>query len=163
MNLLTSEEKVRLAKLAIALGSKNGPEKYGLEFDMSDYHVRKDYGTIDPDEVRHDCGTSCCALGFAPLVLRGGARPRANENWNDYGGRLFPSALVFSGLWGFLFGPNNPNSISEFRKRALFVLQDRQRDCYDRKDCYSALAELKWGNPRQKDFQPYLKSKTTND
>ena len=84
-------------------------------FDMKDYAKNRQGKTLLPDRVK-SCGTSCCFMGYAPLVF---PETRNMTRWFDVGNWILGGRegyyLLFSSEW-----PNNPKHAA---CRALFLLE----------------------------------------
>ncbi len=122
----------RFAKLAIALysGSRRHkgadrlipPTERVLVFNMGTHSTINDgkgsQEDASPAKV-HTCGTSCCFLGYAPVIFPSTRRMswRKVEEWMI--GK--PSPIH---VWQFLFGTEWPNSVKLAAVRALYLLQN---------------------------------------
>ena len=116
--------KDRLARLAIALLEhstgrhiKLGDRK--LEFDMRDYISSGINHDIQP--AAHACGTTCCFLGFAPMIDEEAA---ACDDWDDVFEYVIGSGNLDS-VYYFLLDVHLPDSPKRAAARALYVLEDK--------------------------------------
>lgn len=97
---LSPEHRSRLAALADLLDTV--PEE---RFDMHSYYwtEQRDFGW-DPHHtvnIRNECGTIGCALGWAPSLFA----PLDAEGWGEYGERVF-GAPDTSAAWSWVFSPD---------------------------------------------------------
>lgn len=120
--------KRRLAKLALALLDAWDADKKRLvkgkrelKFDMQDFVGSDKYnpGKSPIPPSGHTCGTSCCFLGFAPLVFPKIAKAK---DWNTVVDYLLGG--FEEGTWDFLFDPTWPNNAIQAAKRALWILNE---------------------------------------
>ena len=94
---LTVEELLNLRKLADYIESlPKGYEK----FDM-DHFAEEDGFAIKPSNLQeqiHNCGTSCCALGHAPLAKLEELQEveGSKTDWDSYGMSIFPSLYEYN-------------------------------------------------------------------
>lgn len=95
----------------------------------------RDFGGIDNDhkiviEVgkTNDCGTDCCALGFAPSVkgleVESSDFTHAHFDYDSYSDRLFPLLENQCFTWGFLFGGFHPDSREAFLERINYAIDN---------------------------------------
>ena len=121
---------VNLARVAIEL------LKSDIDFDMKNY-VKNGFIsyniTVPPEEILHDCKTSCCFAGFGSLVIPALER----ETWSEYIERVFgvEDDTAYS-EWNFLFDANWPNSKKQAASRALTLLKDEMPESWAWDDCY---------------------------
>lgn len=114
--------KRRLAKLALALLDAWDADKKRLvrgkrelEFDMGNFLSAK-RGSLSP--IQSECGTTCCFIGFAPLVFPAMKKPYF---WSEVS--LWVTGLGTAELgWDFLFEQDWPSDPVQAAKRALWVL-----------------------------------------
>lgn len=125
-NILSKIHQRRLAKLAIALlkHSRRDVIKINnreLRFDMSDYMGEEDGESVEVP-CQHARATSCCFLGFAPMVF-----PHVVKNVTEWDtvveyviGRQKTDAELF------LFGTSWSNIPKQAAARALTLLENGQ-------------------------------------
>lgn len=115
--------KHRLATLAIALVTNHRyrrlrpPENRKMTFDMSWWAHDEDGAMIGPDQV-NECGTSCCFLGYAPVVM---PETRGMDEWGDVINWVIGKEAAR--LENFLFGASWKSIPLEAAARALFILE----------------------------------------
>ncbi len=109
----------RLATLAIALlsGARGKrlipPTDRIMKFNMNSYAVNATGRELNPWETP-ECGSSCCFLGYAPIIL---PETSLMVNWNKV------SLHVIGKSWSqFLFGGGWPSIPRQAAARALFML-----------------------------------------
>ena len=82
---ITKEHSENLINHANWLEENVNPEK----FDMSNFYVNENDETLNPDEVKHECGTSACVIGWGPSNPN---LPKVNNNfynWDNYADNVF--------------------------------------------------------------------------
>lgn len=124
--------KSRLARLSIALLDATKKDRIvaangkSMMFDMKRYSASDNGTNLRPGEV-HDCGTSCCFLGYAPLVFSEELKimPRLWSDLADWVLGKQPWLVTgHSTRFDLVFGCQWPNDPKQAVRRALAVCRD---------------------------------------
>lgn len=121
---LGKRAKTRLARLAIGLRTDR---KRKTTFSMREYaHSSSRFCEPKPAEIKNECGTTCCAVGHAPLYC---LHPKRDESWNEYAARVLGVKDVSfrdsdgRDVFDFLFQSDWPDDIKQFSARVWHVLK----------------------------------------
>jgi hypothetical protein len=147
--------KRRLAKLALELLSATtgnnlkSPQGQVLKFDMSKFagaidQVWKVTIGVEPSKVGA-CGTSCCFLGYAPLVF---PELKNSEDWCEVTDWVLGE---YNKGFVFLFGDHWPSTPNQAVVRALYLL-----DFLIVNDDTEVYENILPKSMRNKLFKPYL-------
>lgn len=130
MDTIKPLQASNIARLAKALLT----ESFKVGFDMDDFAIKLGPAAyLLPSQVRNVCGTTCCALGHAPLALPD-ERPGRDESWESYGDRLF--CISGSESWDFLFDKRWPDDKRQFAARAIHLLRGKSTEFIDGSETY---------------------------
>jgi hypothetical protein len=110
------KSKSNLAKLALAVLNGVG----NVQLVMKDFNNGGD--APDSSLDIHDCRTSCCMLGHAPLIFE---EVKDFHHWYQVAGKLFPELENNDSYWTFLFSGEWSNNRIQCTYRALLVIEDR--------------------------------------
>ena len=137
-----------IKRLAIDLLTKFDDDSYTFNMDVFFQDSSGDETTYCGD-VTGECGSSCCMLGFSAMMYptTGSMEALARDRFGIRYGAWNPEPeKVYSPLGVFLFGPQNPDSISEAVQRIIHALNhdatdDTPATCFDGFTPRSATAE----------------------
>lgn len=122
--------KSRLARLAIALldASKGdrvtAPSGKAYLFHMQVYSMTARGDNLRPAQV-HECGTTCCFIGYAPIVFADELGADMPDRWGPLCDWVIgPEAIPYAPLRAFLFGAHWPNDPFQAARRALAVCRE---------------------------------------
>lgn len=118
--------KQRLAKLAHALlshargGQIQVEGREPINFNMSWYAESETDSDVRPKTV-HTCGTSCCFIGYAPVIF---PSLRRCHGWGGVSRGVIGEDA--GDTWDFLFNSGWRDDPKQAARRALFVLRDKK-------------------------------------
>ena len=77
-------------------------------------------------QIKHGCGTSGCALGWAPTLVKRGHK---DEDWDDYSLRVFGTCrnYVKTYEWNYMFSPDwsdKENTPKATAARIMYVVEN---------------------------------------
>lgn len=136
------QKRSNLAKLAKAMLTR----RFKVNFRMSLFASGED-GALEPHQIKNHCGTTCCALGHAPLVLKDTIK---YQDWEDYCEDTFIKFESLKGL--FLFSPYWDDDKKQFAARAYHYLKNRKITI----DNCNEKSGIKFPVPKKSDFDQFI-------